>query len=243
MEDSTPDRRPVTSDTPGSDTPSPDGSGPDDSGEPNGSGSGGLIWYASYGSNMHLDRLAHYIEGGRPEGAARSYPGCRDRRPPARSVPVELPGALYFATRSPVWRGGRAFYDPAADGLVYARAHLVTVGQFADIAAQEMYRDPGSDLDLGEVLSTGRSALGPGRYETLVHGGRLDGRPVLTFTAPWRMDEVPWTAPSAAYLRHLAEGLLETGAWDESTVTAYLAGRPGTAGLWTERAVANLLTE
>ncbi|MYV96123.1 histone deacetylase [Streptomyces sp. SID1034] len=202
-----------------------------------------MIWYASYGSNMHLDRLAHYIEGGRPEGATRSYPGCRDRRPPARSVPVELPGALYFATRSPVWRGGRAFYDPGADGLVYARAHLVTVGQFADIAAQEMYREPGSDLDLSEVLGTGRSALGPGRYETLVHGGRLDGRPVLTFTAPWRMDEVPWTAPSAAYLRHLAEGLLETGAWDESTVTAYLAGRPGTAGLWTERAVANLLTE
>ncbi|MGW2791893.1 histone deacetylase [Streptomyces sp. NPDC001251] len=193
---------------------------------------------------MHLDRLAYYIQGGRPEGAARSYPGCRDRRwPPVRSVAVELPGALYFATRSPVWRGGRAFYDPCADGHMYARAHLVTVSQFADIAAQEMYREPGADLDLGEVLGTGRSTLGEGRYETLVHGGQLDGRPVLTFTAPWRMTEVDWTAPSAAYLRHLAEGLLEAGAWDESTVTTYLAGRPGTAGLWTERAVAGLLTK
>ncbi|MFG3281931.1 histone deacetylase [Streptomyces sp. NPDC048111] len=190
---------------------------------------------------MHLDRLAHYIAGGRPAGAARVYPGCRDRRLPVRSVPVELPGALYFATRSPVWRGGRAFYDPEADGRVLARAHLVTVGQFADIAAQEMYRDPGSDLDLSEVLGTGRSVLGEGRYETLVRTGLLDGRPVLTFTAPWRMADVDWTAPSAAYLRHLAAGLLEAGAWDVHAVTAYLAACPGTAGLWTERAVAHLL--
>ncbi|MFI6474239.1 histone deacetylase [Streptomyces sp. NPDC050516] len=202
-----------------------------------------MVWYASYGSNMHLDRLAHYIEGGRPPGAARAYPGCRDRRPPAESVPVELRGALYFATRSPVWQGGRAFYDPDADGLVLARAHLVSAGQFADIVAQEMYREPGADLDLGEVLSSGRAVLGDGRYETLVCTGRLDGRPVLTFTAPWRMDEVACTAPSAAYLRHLATGLLEAGTWDEDVVTAYLADCPGTAGLWTARAVAQLLAD
>ena len=204
-------------------------------------GADGMVWYASYGSNMHLDRLAHYIEGGRPPGAARTYLGCRDRRPPAESVPVELRGALYFATRSPVWRGGRAFYDPGADSRVFARAHLVSAEQFADIVAQEMYREPGADLDLREVLSTGRSVLGDGRYETLLCTGRLDGRPVLTFTAPWRMAEVTWTAPSADYLRHLAMGLLETGAWDEGMVTAYLADCPGTAGLWTARAVAELL--
>ncbi|MFD7334792.1 histone deacetylase [Streptomyces violascens] len=202
-----------------------------------------MVWYASYGSNMHRDRLAHYIEGGRPPGAARAYPGCRDRRLPAESVPVELRGTLYFATRSPVWQGGRAFYDPDADGRVFGRAHLVSAGQFADIAAQEMYREPGADLDLGEVLSTGRAVLGDGRYETLICTGRLDGRPVLTFTAPWRMDEVAWTAPSAAYLGHLARGLLEAGTWDEEAVTAYLADCPGTAGLWTARAVAELLAD
>ncbi|KOU38280.1 hypothetical protein [Streptomyces sp. WM6378] len=202
-----------------------------------------MVWYASYGSNMHLDRLAHYVEGGRPPGAARAYPGCRDRRPPAASVPVELRGALYFATRSPVWQGGRAFYDPDADGVVLARAHLVSAGQFADIVAQEMYREPGADLDLGEVLGTGRAVLGDGRYETLVCTGRLDGRPVLTFTAPWRMAEVACTAPSAAYLRHLAMGLLEAGTWDKDVVTAYLADCPGTSGLWTARAVAELLAE
>ncbi|MFI6686722.1 histone deacetylase [Streptomyces sp. NPDC050485] len=199
------------------------------------------IWYASYGSNMRLDRLARYIEGGRPSGAARTYPGCRDRRLPAESVPVELRGALYFATRSPVWGGGRAFYDPLAEGRVLARAHLVSAGQFADIAAQEMYREPGADLDLGEVLSTGRSVLGTGRYETLVRTGRIDGVPVLTLTAPWRMDEVVWTAPSEAYLKNLATGLLDMGTWDGDTVAAYLAACPGAAGRWSERAVARLL--
>ncbi|MFF4182824.1 histone deacetylase [Streptomyces sp. NPDC001691] len=192
---------------------------------------------------MHLDRLAHYIEGGRPPGAARSYPGCRDRRPPAVSVPVELRGALYFATRSSVWGGGRAFYDPGADGRVFARAHLVSAGQFADIAAQEMYREPGDDLDLGEVLSTGRAVLGEGRYETLVCAGRHEGLPVLTFTAPWHLHEVTGLAPSAAYLRHLAKGLLETGHWDMREVTSYLAACPGATGLWSERAITELLAE
>ncbi len=102
------------------------------------------VRYASYGSNTHLDRLAFYIAGGRPPGAARTYPGCRDRRAPAASVPVELEGALHFATESPVWAGARAFYDPGASGRVLARAHLVTAEQFSDIAAQEMYRNQAS---------------------------------------------------------------------------------------------------
>jgi hypothetical protein len=194
---------------------------------------GDAVWYTSYGSNTHAARLACYLTGGAPAGAARTYPGCRDRTPPRRSVPVELDGTVYFATHSPVWGGGRAFYDPDAPGRVLARAHLVTAGQFSDIAAQEMYAEPGTDLDLAEVLSTGRSTLGPGRYETLVRAGALDGLPMLTFTAPWALADVPWTAPSAAYLEHLAAGLREAGRWDAATVARYLAARPGAAGHWT----------
>ncbi|MEU0275565.1 histone deacetylase [Streptomyces sp. NPDC006307] len=201
------------------------------------------VWYTSYGSNTHVDRLAHYILGGAPPAANRLYPGCRDRRLPAASVPVELTGALYFATESPVWTGGRAFYDPGAEGRVLARAHLVTAQQFSDIAAQEMYREPGpdADLDLTRVLRDGRAALGDGRYETLVCAGTLDGHPLLTFTAPWRMRDIPWNAPSADYLRHIAAGLLATGAWDADTVTAYLASCPGVAGHWTRRRIGELI--
>lgn len=200
------------------------------------------VWYTSYGSNMHMNRLMYYLGGGQPPGATRTYPGCRDSRPPARCAPVELRGALYFATESPVWSGGRAFYDPHATGHVYARAHLVTAEQFSDIAAQEMYRDPGADLDLTEVLRRGVATLGQGRYETLVCPGSLDGLPLLTFTAPWAVGEVDWTPPSAAYLRYLACGLLEAGAWDVPAISAYLQACPGAAGHWSAHQIADLLT-
>ncbi|WP_369373845.1 histone deacetylase [Streptomyces sp. cg36] len=198
------------------------------------------VWYCSYGSNTHLDRLAQYILGGRHSGGTRTYPGCRDRALPSASVPVELPGVLYFATTSPVWGGGRAFHDPDTAGRTLARAHLVSASQFADIAAQEMYRQPGTDLDLAEALSRGRASLGDGRYETLVCPGQLDGVPLLTFTAPWRAADVAPTVPSAPYLRHLAAGLLEAGAWDADAVCAYLAA--GAAGHWSAAAVRALLT-
>ncbi|WP_309235597.1 histone deacetylase [Streptomyces sp. TRM64462] len=205
---------------------------------------GGLVWYVSYGSNTHPGRLACYLAGGRPAGGTRTYPGCRDGRAPRRSVALEVPGALYFATESPVWTGGRAFYDPDAPGSrVLARAYLVSEAQFSDIAAQEMYREPGAapDLDVTAAVRDGRAALGPGRYETLVCPGRLDGRPLLTFTAPWAMDGVPWTRPSAAYVRHLYLGLLGAGdAWPSATVAAYLAASPGAAGHWTARRIMNL---
>ncbi|SER47889.1 hypothetical protein SAMN05421870_10235 [Streptomyces qinglanensis] len=200
------------------------------------------LWYAAYGSNVHPERLRAYLAGGRPQGASRWYPGCRDRTMPAESVPVELPGVLYFATTSPVWGGGRAFYDPAADGRTLAVAHLVTAGQFSDIAAQEMYRDPGTDLDLSHVLARGRDRIGAGRYETLVYAGELAGRPVLTCTAPWRVGEVPHLPPAAAYLRFLATGLLAAGrGWSAAAVAEYLAGSPGAERQWSAADVLQLM--
>ncbi|MCT4354444.1 histone deacetylase [Streptomyces sp. Je 1-79] len=190
---------------------------------------------------MHIARLLHYVTGGRPPGGARSHPGCRDRTPPERSVPVVLPGAVYFATESVVWTGGRGFYDPAVPGPAFARAHLITAGQFSDIAAQEMYREPGEDLDLTGAITVGRAELGPGRYETLVCPGTLDGVPVLTFTAPWRMTDVPPRKPSAPYVQHLAAGLAETGAWEPAEIAAYLGRCPGAAGEWTAEEVLALI--
>ncbi|MFB7589115.1 histone deacetylase [Streptomyces sp. NPDC056169] len=202
------------------------------------------VWYAAYGSNTHAERLGYYLAGGRPPGAARTFPGCRDPSPPERSVALLMPGRVYFATESPVWGGGRAFYDPSADGTARGVAHLLTVGQFSDIAAQEMDRPPGTDLDLAEVLATGRRSFGPGRYETLVSPGLLDGLPVLTFTAPWPMpvpaDSGELRPPSAAYLRQLAAGLNLAGAWSPADTAAYLAGCPGAAGHWTPEAVTAL---
>jgi hypothetical protein len=191
------------------------------------------VWYVSYGSNMSAARLACYVQGGRPPGGSRVNPGCRDRTLPARDVPVDLPGTLYFAGKSPQWGGGVAFYDHEEPGFTAARGYLVTYGQLADIAAQEMYRVPQPGDPIEEVvlnpLDGGRHTAGPGRYETLVEVGRHDGFPLLTFTAPHGAEHVELTQPSAAYLAMLASGLRESRTWDDAQVASYLASlSPGT---------------
>ncbi|UED88507.1 histone deacetylase [Streptomyces profundus] len=192
---------------------------------------------------MSVERLGHYLRGGSPPGGGVAHPGCRDPSPPPRTRPVMLPGVLYFATESAVWSGGRAFLDPDAPGRAPAVAHLLTVGQFSDVAAQEMGRAPGRDLDLPALLgASGRAALGPGRYETLVLAGEHEGVPMVTFTAPWRLDAVAGNAPAAAYLRMLGSGLMAGHGWSAVSTAGYLAARPGAAGRWTAEAVRRLLT-
>ncbi|WP_371480865.1 histone deacetylase [Kitasatospora sp. NBC_00315] len=198
------------------------------------------VWYASYGSNMDLARLAYYLCGGRPAGAVWTNPGCRDPRPPGRSLPVLLPGQLYFALESTAWTGGVAFHDPLDPGEMPAVAHLVSGRQFSDIAAQETRRGPGEDLDLRAVLAHGLVRLGPEPYRTLYCPGLLDGRAVLTFTAPWRSAGAALNSPAAAYLGHLAAGLREVHGWGAERIGEYLSGRPGAAGAWSAAEVAGL---
>ncbi|PBC75762.1 hypothetical protein BX265_0437 [Streptomyces sp. TLI_235] len=193
------------------------------------------VWYAAYGSNMHRARLHAYLAGGRPPGSTRRYPGCRDRRPPAADLPLLLPGRLYFARESAVWGGGMAFVDGFDDGELPARGYLLTLGQLLDIAAQEMRRTPSGAAapGLAAVLRDGRAVVGPGRYETLLCPGTLDGHPVVTFTAPERTSEAQLSRPSARYLRNLATGLAESHGWPAPRAAAYLSTRPGAAGDWT----------
>ncbi|NUT46937.1 MAG: histone deacetylase [Saccharothrix sp.] len=198
-----------------------------------------LVWYVSYGSNMHAARFACYLAGGTPVGAARTYVGCRDSSPPVDTRAWELPGGIYFATESPVWLGGRAFYDPGLPGTTAARAYLITAAQFADVAAQEMYREPGADLDLTSVLADGRHVLGTGLYETLLHLGEHVGHPALTFTAPWRAADVEHTRPSAAYLVMLASGLAEAHGWAAERIADHLAAR---TAFWTAADIAALIS-
>ena len=184
------------------------------------------VWYVSYGSNMSADRFACYIEGGVPPGGTRENPGARDRRLPARTIPVDLPGTVYFAGDSPQWGGGVAFYDHAAPGGAAARGYLVTAEQFADIAAQEMYRAPRDRDPLAELvlapLDGGRHQDGPGRYETLLEVGRHEDLPLLTFTAPHGLDHVEHTRPTEAYLATVRDGLRQSRGWDDERITSYL---------------------
>jgi hypothetical protein len=148
---------------------------------------------------------------------------------------------VYFALESRVWKGGIALYDPDLPGETAARAYLLTAGQFADIAAQEMNRIPDRDLDLSPVLTAGRERRGPGCYETLVLLGHRDGYPLLTFTAPWRASDVDAAAPSAAYLTMLAAGLKQSHRWASGRIADYLSSRPGALGAWRSQDVERLV--
>lgn len=201
----------------------------------------GRVWYASYGANMAAHRLDRYLRGGRPPGGTRANPGCRDRTPPARRRAVWIGGGVYFALESPMWGGGLAVYDPDLPTVTPARAHLVTVSQFSDIAAQEMYRQPGTDVDMGALLAAGRLRSGPGRYELLVVLGALDGLPLVTLAAPWPMAAVRPVPPAAAYLRTIGAGLAEAHGWPAGRIAAHLAGLPGARERWTPGEVAALL--
>ncbi|MGV9314419.1 histone deacetylase [Streptomyces sp. NPDC003691] len=198
----------------------------------------GLVWYASYGSNTDPARLRAYLEGGRPAGAARSTPGCRDPRPPRRTLPLELPGTLHFATRSPVWSGGRAFWDPDAGGTTWARAYLVTLGQFSDIAAQEMYRTPGRgpDLDPAGALADGREELG--RVRKVASSARRAGpaasgacnRKAEGFPRTGRTREIPTTqrvcVPGVAGQAGLCGHGPGPGRYETLVCPGYVAGLP-----------------
>ena len=145
-------------------------------------------------------------------------------------------GKLFFPESEPVTATLLAFGTYALGfvarplgGVVFGHfGHQVAAGQFADIAAQEMYRvpqegDPLEEVVLGE-LEGGRHEVGPGRYETLVEVGRHQDLPMLTFTSPHGHEHVEHTQPSDPYLDTLRTGLRESRGWDEQQVTAYFDG-------------------
>lgn len=168
-----------------------------------------------------MERFRCYLDGGCPPGATRVYPGARESATELDSRPFTMPGGLVFAWQSPTWGGGIAFYEPEAGDGVLARAYLLTARQFADVLEQEMWRAPGTDLDLSEVLRAGRHTIGPGRYETLHLAGELEGRPVLTFSAA-DVEELGIHPPADAYVVTMARGLRDTHQLSTHRVVDYL---------------------
>lgn len=225
------------------------------------------VWYASYGSNLHSDRFMNYIEGGSPEGSTRHYDGCTDPTPPKADIPIRFAGARpHFALTSRVWHGGIAFIDAqkgeSAQGL--GRAYDVSIEQFDQVVAQENGSSAkwATKVPLDEALTTGRSVIGNGSYETILHIGDYEGAPVLTFTAPFSTREaltrsghilrtpvgqktavrmpVMTNKPSPAYLRMIGGGLNETFGMDEVQQADYLRGCPG-GHRWTRQQMVRIL--
>ena len=140
--------------------------------------------------------------------------------------PFAMPGRLVFAWHSPTWDGSIAFHDPAGQATVLSTAYLLPPATFSDVLEQEMWREPGADHDLAEVLGTGRQVLGPGRYETLHRTGDLDGRPVVTFSSE-DLSMLEPGEPAPAYLATMARGLRHSHGLSDDEVVDYLGTAAG----------------
>jgi len=177
---------------------------------------------------MSAARLRCYLSGGRPEGALRTYDGCRDAAPPTGDVGLRLPGSLVFAGRSSVWGGALAFLDTEADGEVVARGYRLTFGQLSDLVSQEARHPVGTDLS--PAVEPGRPWPTPsGVYESVVRLGERDGEPLFTLTSFQTRHHAP---PSAAYLRTIMTGLSEVTDWSVHEQAAYLLRARGVAPMW-----------
>ena len=159
----------------------------------------------------HVRRQAGGVPRGRHAGRGRrSNPGARDSALPRRSVPVDLPGALYFAGDSRQWGGGVAFYDHDAR----------EPGQGAPTAARPTWSPRSSSPTWPRRRCTGsrrratRSRRSSSGASTVVgttsvpvatrrssRSAVLDDAPMLLFTSPHGIDHVEHTRPSASYLR------------------------------------------
>ncbi|WP_446665456.1 histone deacetylase [Flexivirga sp. B27] len=184
------------------------------------------VWYAAYGSNLSPQRFDCYISGGRPEGARRTYTGCRDTAMPTGCREAELPGRVLFGGESSVWGGGIAFYDPSADGPSRATAYRLTAQQFSDVWSQERHLPVGDDVPLDAVVSDGRWTADDGRgdrlYDRVLLAGEIDGEPVVTFTFPTALRPVE-QPPSAAYAATIERGLIATHGLSREEAAAYIA--------------------
>ena len=174
--------------------------------------------------------------------AARANTGARDPSPPRDDRPVDIPHQLYFADVSRVWMGGVAFVDHPVDpgAVTLARAYLMTTGQLSDVMAQESVRPLGSvelDPHLDRIEDDRTAVIGPGRYDTVLGCGEIDGVDCVTFTGRATMAETAITTPAADYLAMVAAGLRAVHGLDDEGVVRYLRLRPGVAGRWSDESL------
>jgi hypothetical protein len=182
------------------------------------------VWYAAYGSNLSRERFEIYLHGGTPRGATHTYPGCRDASDPIDDVADAIPAELAFGGTSTTWGGGVAFLGPQADAAAKVRLYLLTTEQVADVIAQENWLEPGTVVIDDHMLDHTTTIPGSHMYGTVVALHRHDGVPVLAVSQD---PGTPASAPSAAYLRHIADGLRESHAMSDDAIVAYLCAKRG----------------
>jgi hypothetical protein len=213
------------------------------------------VWYASYGSNLLLERFMAYIRGGKAPGARFGQVGCTDPTPPMEDKGIMIFHRLFFAEARPQWEDlGVAFIGTRKDeaARTLGRMYLITRDQFREVWLQENGHrrlDAGASpgrgrtLDLEATVRDGSSRMPVGLYSTLLHLGEEGGHPIFTFTASWNEGQAPINRPGPKYLGLIVRGLKETFGLSNQGSVDYLRGVPGIRGVISEKDLAGIVED
>ncbi len=188
------------------------------------------IWYTSYGSNISYDRFMCYIQGGKPEGATRTYHGCEDQTPPLDQKPIEIPHELYFAKNAKVWNGGGVCFinpDKNHKAETLGNMYLINRQQFIEVVQQENNAHKPTDINFERAKNQEPSVIKENSwYGNLLCLGEKDDAPIFTFTNEnYLSDEI--NQPNHHYLKTIIKGLLATHQLSQSELEAYFLSKNG----------------
>lgn len=192
------------------------------------------VWYAAFGSNLVRSRFLVYLTGGMnpvsPSG--REQQGARDPSMPSGDQPFRIERTLLFTGSSPQWGDGATAavdFDHNPITPTYGRAYRLTTSQFEDVMRQKCRASSCEALDLPQLRAAGHLDMSPGRYGRAAFVGTLDGEVVATITT---LSRPAGLGPAHhSYLRVMAAGLHEAWGMGPEEAAAYLASRPGNAGI------------
>ncbi len=202
------------------------------------------VWYASFGSGLSIENFMTFIEGGKMDGADRICVGCRDKTAPKKSMFLSLPYDLVFAGQSSTHSGGLAILgtDRSSKSHTIARAYLITVEQFEDIAAQENFQTESIRLPLTAAIRAGHATIkgikGTRTYDELLYCGEYDRMPMFSLTS--LKPHSQYTAPNPFYTQSLCKGLSQHPELNAKTAIEYLANRPGIIGNYSKKDITDL---
>src|SRR5579859_2057184 len=188
------------------------------------------VWYASYGSNILEERFLCYIQGGQPDGSAKTYNGCNDKSLPVDSEEIYICSELYFAKKSKSWDNGgvgfiRIDFEPQRQTL--GRMYLITREQFVDVVRQETNNKELPSIDFEKAIANGSFVYSElSWYGNLIYLGIREEFPIFTFTNHENIAQI--NKPSKNYLRTIIRGIKEsyTHLSNEEIVT-YLISKQG----------------
>lgn len=182
------------------------------------------VWYVGYGSGLSTEIFACQIQGGEPAIIPHTYRGCSNKTLPERSDFIALPHRLYFAGTCTMCGGGHATITPtpAKEARTIARAHLIAVEQFSQLAAEQTKQDSIATLPFRSAMEQGYATIpsASGYYDTLVFCGLKDDIPMFAITAGRpQQQHLP---PSPGFVRILCDGLSENTQLSVAQATQYV---------------------